>query len=83
MKGYNEAVKEAAMEYAAERAHEMLSSGDFDEEIIEIILNGDFDTIIENRAVVLMEDRRLDDQIKFYLDKILPDDIFELVVEQL
>ncbi len=83
MSGYNEAVREAAMEYAAETAHEMLSSGDFDEEIIEMILNGDFDNVVEDRTVVLMEDHRLDDQIKFYLDKILSDDIFELVVEQL
>ena len=83
MSGYNEAIREAAGELAVEVAREMFIDGEFDEQIIEMILNGSFDNIVEDRAIVLMEDHQFDDQLKFYLDKVLPDDIFELVAEHL
>ena len=83
MSRYNEAVREAAGELAIEAALEMFADGEFDEQITEMILNGDFDEIIEDRTATLIEEHRLDDQIKYYLGKILTDNIFELVAEQL
>ncbi len=83
MSGYNEAVKEAAGELAAEKAREMFSDGEFDDDIREMILEASFDDVIEERISVMMNEGELDYQIRLYLEKILSHDLLVAVIEHL
>jgi len=83
MSGYNEAVREAAGEIAAEKAREMFSDGEFDDDIREMILEGSLDDAVDERISVLMGEGDLDYQIKIYLETVLPHDLLVAVIEQL
>lgn len=55
-----EARDEAGREWAREHANEMMDDGDFDDEIGDRILAGDFDDIIKNRII---DDGAYDDAV--------------------
>jgi len=66
MSGYHEGVREAAAEYASEMAFEMLQNGTFNNEIIQMILDGEFDDAVKRRLMLMMKQklRELADLLK-------------------